>query len=170
MHGIGGSTLRGGQTVFHGLRMWGQLFRAAVFFAAFTTVAVPAWTLWHRTTGAEWYAAGMVTLAEAKLVARLRPGLGPGGPLRGRHAARAPHPRHRRLGPGVRRRASGSRPRCSRAPGSARMSGAGLIGLFLVVFWYRGAQLGRQKRIRGAEMVTAGELRRRRAGPPTSAR
>ena len=68
MRGIGGSTLRGGQTVFHGIRMWGQLFRAAVFFAAFTTVAVPAWTLWHRTTGAEWYAAGMVSLAEVKLV------------------------------------------------------------------------------------------------------
>ena len=68
MRGIGGSTLRGGQTVFHAIRMWGQLFRAAVFFAAFTTVAVPAWTLWHRTTGAEWYAAGMVSLAEVKLV------------------------------------------------------------------------------------------------------
>ena len=68
MRGIGGSTLRGGQTVFHGLRMWGQLFRAAMLFAAFTTVAVPAWTLWHRTTGAEWYAAGMATLAEVKLV------------------------------------------------------------------------------------------------------
>ena len=68
MRGIGGSTLRGGQTVFHGLRMWGQLFRAAMFLAALTTVAVPAWTLWHRTTGAEWYAAGMVTLAEIKLV------------------------------------------------------------------------------------------------------
>ena len=68
MRGIGGSTLRGGQTVFHAIRMWGQLFRAAMLFAAFTTVAVPAWTLWHRTTGAEWYAAGMVTLSEAKLV------------------------------------------------------------------------------------------------------
>ena len=67
MRGIGGSTLRGGQTVFHGIRMWGQLFRAAMLFAAFTTVAVPAWTLWHSTTGAEWYAAGMATLAEAKL-------------------------------------------------------------------------------------------------------
>ena len=45
--------------------------------------------------------------------------------------------------------------------GLGAASGAGLIGLFLVVFWWRGAQLGRQKRIRGAEMVTAGELRRR---------
>ena len=30
-----------------------------------------------------------------------------------------------------------------------------------MVFWVRGAQLGRQKRIRGAEMVTARELRSR---------
>ena len=47
MRGIGGSTLRGGQTVFHAIRMWGQLFRAAMLFAAFMTVAVPAWTLWR---------------------------------------------------------------------------------------------------------------------------
>ena len=47
MRGIGGSTLRGGQTVFHGIRMWGQLFQAAMLFAAFMTVAVPAWTLWN---------------------------------------------------------------------------------------------------------------------------
>ena len=76
MRGIGGSTLRGGQTVFHSIRMWGQLFRAAMLFAAFTTVAVPAWTLWHRTTGAEWYAAGMVTLAEVKLTLGYEPDSG----------------------------------------------------------------------------------------------
>ena len=49
MRGIGGSTLRGGQTVFHGLRMWGQLFKAAMMLAAFMAVAVPAWTLWRST-------------------------------------------------------------------------------------------------------------------------
>ena len=41
------------------------------------------------------------------------------------------------------------------------MAGGGLIVLFRIVFWWRGAQLGRKKRIRGAEMVTATELRRR---------
>ena len=40
-------------------------------------------------------------------------------------------------------------------------AGAGVIVLFLGWFWYRGVQLGRRKRIRGAELVTAGELRRR---------
>ena len=39
--------------------------------------------------------------------------------------------------------------------------GAGIIALFLAWFWYRGVQLSRRKRIRGAELVTAGELRRR---------
>ncbi len=44
--------------------------------------------------------------------------------------------------------------------GLGAASGAGLIVLFLAAFWWRSAQLGRQKRIRGAEMVTAAELRR----------
>ncbi len=160
MRGIGGSTLRGGQTVFHGLRMWGQLFRAAMFLAAFTTVAVPAWTLWHRTDGAEWYAAGMVTLAEVKLVLGYDPESG----------------QEIRFDDGTRRvlfirdiaasvpaRAARERIRdetfASAWLGAA--AGAGLIVLFLAVFWVRGAQLGRQRRIRGAEMVTAAELRRR---------
>ena len=44
-----------------------------MLFAAFMTVAVPAWNLWNRTTGAEWYAAGMFTLAEFKLTVATRP-------------------------------------------------------------------------------------------------
>ncbi|MCY4479265.1 MAG: hypothetical protein OXB97_05175, partial [Rhodospirillales bacterium] len=76
MRGLGGSTLRGGQTVFHSLRMWGQLFQAAMFLSAFMVVAVPAWTLWRSTAGAEWYAAGMVTLAEVKLVLGYEPDSG----------------------------------------------------------------------------------------------
>ncbi len=160
MRGIGGSTLRGGQTVFHAIRMWGQLFRAAMLFAAFTTVAVPAWTLWHRTDGAEWYAAGMVTLAEVQLALGYSPETG----------------QEVRFADGTRRvlfirdiaaslPARAARERiademfASAAMGA--MAGAGLIALFLVAFWLRGAQLGRQKRIRGAEMVTARELRRR---------
>ena len=42
--------------------------------------------------------------------------------------------------------------------GLGAAAGAGLIALFLVVLWYRGAQLGRQKCVRGAEMVTAADL------------
>ena len=76
MRRFGGTTLRGGQTVFHGIRMWAQLFQAAVMLAAFMAVAVPAWNLWRSTTGAEWYAAGMYTLAEAKLALGYDPASG----------------------------------------------------------------------------------------------
>ncbi|MCY3670860.1 MAG: type IV secretion system DNA-binding domain-containing protein [Alphaproteobacteria bacterium] len=160
MPGIGSSTLRGGQTVFHGIRMWGQLFQAALLFAAFTTVAVPAWTLWHRTSGAEWYAAGMVTLAEAKLTLGYDPDSG----------------QEIRFEDGTRRVLRISDIAASAPAREARerirdemfasawlglQAGAGLIALFLVAFRIRGARLGRRRRIRGAEMVTAGELRRR---------
>ncbi len=164
MRGIGGSTLRGGQTVFHGIRMWGQLFQAALLFAAFTTVAVPAWTLWQRTTGAEWYAAGMVTLAEAKLVLGYDPDSGQ--EVRFEDGTRRVL-RIRDIAASVPAREARERIRAETfaSAGLGAIAGAGLIGLFLVVFWYRGARLGRQKRIRGAEMVTAGELRRRVQAP-----
>ncbi len=164
MHGIGGSTLRGGQTVFHGLRMWGQLFRAAMLFAAFTTVAVPAWTLWEHTTGAEWYAAGMVSLAEVKLVLGYDPDSGQ--EIRFEDGTRRVL-RIRDIAASVPAREARERIRDEMfaSAGLGLVAGGGLIGLFLVVFWYRGVQLGRQKRIRGAEMVSAGELRRRLQSP-----
>ena len=160
MRGIGGSTLRGGQTVFHGLRMWGQLFRAAMFLAAVTTVAVPAWTLWHRTDGAEWYAAGMVTLAEVKLTLGYDPESGQ--EIRFEDGTRRVMS-IRDIAASVPARAARERIRDEMFASAwlGAGAGAGLIGLFLAVFWVRGAQLGRQKRIRGAEMVTAAELRRR---------
>ncbi len=160
MRGIGGSTLRGGQTVFHGIRMWGQLFQAAMFLSAFMTVAVPAWTLWQRTTGAEWYAAGMVSLAEVKLVLGYDPDSGQ--EIRFEDGTRRAL-RIRDIAASVPAREARERIKAEMfaSAGLGAAAGAGLIGLFLIVFWWRGAALGRQKRIRGAEMVTAGELRRR---------
>ena len=164
MRGIGGSTLRGGQTVFHGIRMWGQLFQAAMLFAAFMTVAVPAWNLWRSTTGAEWYAAGMVSLAEAKLVLGYNPDSGQ--EIRFEDGTRRVL-RIRDIAVSVPAREARERIRDEMfaSAGLGLVAGGGLIGLFLVVFWYRGVQLGRQKRIRGAEMVTSGELRRRLQSP-----
>ena len=164
MRGIGGSTLRGGQTVFHGIRMWGQLFQAAMLFAAFMTVAVPAWTLWNRTTGAEWYAAGMVTLAETKLVL----GYDPDSGQEVRFADGTRHVlRIRDVAASLPALEARERIKAEMfaSAGLGAAAGGGLIALFLVVFWYRGARLGRQKRIRGAEMVTAAELRRRLQSP-----
>ena len=76
MRGVGGTTLRGGQTVFHGIRMWGQLLQAGMMLGALIVVAVPAWNLWHTTTGADWYAAGILTLAEVKLAIGYQPDSG----------------------------------------------------------------------------------------------
>ena len=160
MRGFGGSTLRGGQTVFHSIRMWGQLFRVAMLFAAFMTVAVPAWNLWNRTSGAEWYAAGMFTLAEFKLTVGYEPDSGQEirfsdgttGVMKLRDiVASVPAWRARER----------IKAEMFRSAWLGARVGAGMIVLFLVVFWYRGAQLGRQRRIRGAELVTAGELRKR---------
>ena len=160
MRGFGGSTLRGGQTVFHSIRMWGQLFQAAMLFAAFMTVAVPAWNLWNRTTGAEWYAAGMFTLAEFKLTVGYAPDSGQeirfadgtAGVMKIRDIV-ASMPAWR-----ARERIKAE---MFRSAWLGAKVGAGIIALFLVWFWYRGVQLSRRKRIRGAELVTAGELRRR---------
>ena len=164
MRGIGGSTLRGGQTVFHGLRMWGQLLRAALFLSALSVVAVPAWTVWRSTSGAELYAVGMVTLAEVKLAIGYRPDSG----------------QEVRLSDGT-RRALRIRDIAASVPAlqarqrildtilsGARlggMAGAGMVLLFLAAFWWRGVRLGRLRRIRGAEMVTAAQLRRRVTPP-----
>ena len=160
MRGLGGSTLRGGQTVFHGLRMWGQLVQAAMMLAAFMVVAVPAWNLWRSTTGAEWYAAGMYTLAEVKLVLGYEAESG--------QEIRFPDGTRRVLT--IREIASSVPAREARERIKAEMfasawlgakAGLGVIALFLAWFWYRGVQLSRRRRIRGAELVTAGELRRR---------
>ena len=164
MRGIGGSTLRGGQTVFHGIRMWGQLFQAAMLFAAFMTVAVPAWNLWRSTTGAEWYAASMVTLAEIKLTL----GYDPDSGQEVRFADGTRHVlRIRDVAASLPALEARERIKAEMfaSAGLGAAAGGGLIALFLVVFWYRGAKLGRQKRIRGAEMVTASELRRRLQSP-----
>ena len=160
MRGLGGSTLRGGQTVFHGLRMWGQLVQAAMMLAAFMVVAVPAWNLWRTTSGAEWYAAGMVTLAEVKLVLGYEPDSG--------QEIRFPDGTRRVLT--IRDIASSVPAWEARERIKAEMfasawlgakAGLGVIAVFLAWFWYRGVQLSRRRRIRGAELVTAGELRRR---------
>ena len=160
MRGLGGSTLRGGQTVFHGLRMWGQLVQAAMMLSAFMVVALPAWNLWRTTSGAEWYAAGMYTLAEVKLVLGYEPGTG--------QEIRFPDGTRRVLT--IREIASSAPAWEARERIKAEMfasailgaeAGLGVIALFLAWFWYCGVQLSRRRRIRGAELVTAGELRRR---------
>ena len=160
MRTVGSSTLRGGQTVFHGLRMWGQLLRAAVFLSAFAIVAVPGWHIWRHTTGYEWYAAGIVTVAEAKIgigyretaMQEVRMADGSTAVISVRELARSP-------------RARAVRDRLKAEVFASAWLGAKasvvVIALFLALFWYRGWQLHRGRRVRGAELATARQLRRR---------
>ena len=160
MRVIGGSTLRGGQTVFHGLHMWGQLVRAALLLAAFLVVAVPAWRVWQNTSGYDWYAALMVTVAEAKL--------GIGYAPDSQQTIRQPDGREVVL----------PLPRIASSPTALAIrenlkneifagaifgakTAAGAMLLLLALFWFRGRQLGQNRRIRGAELATARELKRR---------
>ena len=160
MRTVGSSTLRGGQTVFHGLRMWGQLLRAGVFLSAFAIVAVPAWHVWHHTTGYEWYAAGIVTVAEAKVafgyredaMQEVRLADGSTVVLSVRELARSPRAR------AVRDRLKGEVFASAFVGAKASLV---VIALFLALFWYRGWQLHRGRRVRGAELATARQLRRR---------
>ena len=166
MKSMGSSTLRGGQTLFHAVRMWSQLFKAALMTAALMVVAVPAWNAWRHGSGAEWYAAGMVTLAETKLALGYSPDSGQ--EIRRRDGTRA---------------VLAIRDIAASAPALAvreRLKhevfagaflgvkiGAGTIAAFLALFWYRGLQINRKRRLRGAELVTARELRRRVEPPHT---
>ncbi len=157
MRTVGSSTLRGGQTVLHGIRMWTQMFQAGLFIAALTVVAVPAVKLWNTTTGYDWYVSAMVTVAEAKLAIGYRPTSG--------QKIREPT--------GERRVATIRTIATSRPARAVRerilndiYSGAwlglksaiGIILSLLVLFRIRGLQLKKRKRLRGAELVTAREL------------
>ena len=160
MMGMGNNTLRGSQTFFHGLRMWAQMFRVALFVAAAAVVAVPCWNVYRNTTGYEWYAAGMYTLAKAKLTI---------GYARGSlQEVDDPHGVPKVLTLGylatwrwaweVRERL---RDEIYAGAFLGLQAGLGGIAVFLAAFWVRGRGLTRKRRIRGAELATARQLRRR---------
>ncbi len=158
MRTVGSSTLRGGQTVFHGLRMWGQLLRAGAFLAAFSVVAVPAWFVREHTTGYQWYAAAMVTVAEAKLALGYR--------ATSRQEVRQPDGTI--VVSAIPDIAAAPRARAMRENLKDVVFAGALLGakaaaaamaLFLVLFWIRGRQLEARRRIRGAELATARQLR-----------
>ncbi len=160
MRTVGSNTLRGGQTVFHGLRMWGQLLQAGMFLAAIAVVAFPAWNVARQSDGYEWYAALMVTVAEAKLVlgyeetsgqeVRMRDGRYEVMSIRDLAASTEALRTRERL-----------RDRVFASAFVGAQASAAAIGLFLALFWIRGRQLNRAKWLRGAELASVGELARR---------
>ena len=157
---FGGSTLRGGQTVFHGLHMWSQLLRAALLVAAVGIVVTTAWRVWDRTAGYEWYAAMIVTVAEAKLGLGYRSDASQTVRQRDGGEVVLTLPEIAASPQALAMREKLKREVFAGVAFGARLS-AGAIALLLVLFWLRGRQLGRNRRIRGAELATVGELQRR---------
>ena len=64
---FGNATLRGGQTLLHDARMWGQLVRWGMLGLVLSVVLTPAVSLFTTTSAHEWRVMGMGTLAEFKL-------------------------------------------------------------------------------------------------------
>ena len=75
MRAWGDDTVRGGQTVFHGLRMWSQLVRVVLLVIVGLVVAVPGFSLWRSTTGDDWYGVGMVDARRNQTRLRLSTGV-----------------------------------------------------------------------------------------------
>ena len=123
-------------------------------------IAASAWNVWRNTTGYEWYAAAMVTVAEAKL--------GIGYERTSRQKVRLPDDRvvvsyisdiaSSPLALAIREHILDEIHDGAWLGGRI---GAGAEVLYFVFFWLRGRHLGRKRRIRGGELVTARQLRRR---------
>ena len=160
MSTVGSHTLRGGQTVFHGLRMWGQLLRAGMFFAALAVVAFPVWHVARDSDGYDWYAALMVTVAEAKLVLGYEETSGQEVRMRdGRYEIMSI--RDLAASTDALRVRERLRDRVFASALVGAQASAGAIAVFLLLFWIRGRQLNRAKWLRGAELASVGELARR---------
>ena len=160
MTSLGDDTVRGGQTVFHGIRMWTQLVRVGVLLVAGLTAAIPLVQLWRNHFGYDIYAVSMLTLAEVKLAmgygedSGLEVRLENGDVVVARIADVARYAPWRAL------REEMADTLLSGAWLGARL-GAGIVVAMLGWFRWRGSRLKRRRRVRGAELVTAKELRGR---------
>ncbi len=157
---FGNATLRGGQTLAHDVHMWGQLVRWGILTIALMVVLVPSVALFHTTTAHEWRLVGTGTLAQAKLALGYS-----------RHSLQAYEWREGKTTL-LRIVDIANDPRIERIRRRLLHTvyskawlglwiGTGGMALCAVLFSVRGRRLDRARRVRGAEMATARELRRR---------
>ncbi len=157
---FGNATLRVGQTLAHDVHMWGQLVRWGILGIALMVVLVPSVALFHTTTAHEWRLVGTGTLAQAKLALGYQ-----------RHSLQAYEWREGKTTL-LRIVDIANDPRIDRI--RRRMLhtiyskawlglwiGTGGMALCAALFHVRGRRLDRARRVRGAEMATARDLRRR---------
>ncbi len=157
---FGNATLRGGQTLLHDARMWGQLARWGIAGLVLAIVLTPAVSIFTTTSAHEWRVLGLGTLAEAKLAigyshdSGQRYEWGDGVQVIESISLIASDPRIER----VRRRLL-----TAIHAGAWRGLWLGLscVAAFVIVFWLLGRRMARARRIRGAEMTKAQALGRR---------
>ena len=157
MSRLGDDTVRGGQTVFHGIRMWSQLFRVGVLVIAGLTLAVPFVQLWKNHFGYDIYAASMLTLAEVKLAMGYGDDAGQEVRLENGDTVVAAIADIAVYRPWRELRQQMSDTLASGMWLGAKI-GTGIVLAMLVWFRWRGSRLKRSKRLRGAELVTARQL------------
>ena len=157
---IGNATLRGGQTLLHDARMWGQLARWGILGLVLSIVLTPAVSLFTTTSAHEWRVMGLGTLAEFKLGLKYDPDSRQayewheGERTIERIAVIAADPRVE----GIRRRMLDT---LYEMAWLGLWLGLGGIVLFALFFWILGRRMARAHRVRGAEMTSAQALARR---------
>ncbi|MDE0355902.1 MAG: type IV secretion system DNA-binding domain-containing protein [Deltaproteobacteria bacterium] len=157
---FGKATLRGGQTLLHDVHMWGQLVRWQIMGLVLVVVIFPAAALYRSTTAYDWRLVGTGTLAELKLSIGYSPRSGQMHEWR--EGRKTPTPivdivadpriewlRKRMLATVYAKAWAGAG------------WGAGGVAVSTLGFWLLGRRLGRTRRVRGAELATARQLRRR---------
>ncbi len=164
MTGAGGDTGRGVRAAARGLRTWRKLLGMVLAAALIGAASAATWKAARTTTAHQWYAVGMLTLSETLIAS----GLNPRRPKEIRHpngrtetvtlGAIARHPPLLAL----RKRMIDD------LLGAALIGlgiGAGLAVAVLAALHYAGGRLKRGRRLRGGELVSASQLRRRVASP-----
>ena len=157
---IGNATLRGGQTLLHDARMWGQLARWGILGLVLSTVLTPAVSLFTTTSAHEWRVIGLGTLAEFKLGLKYDPDSRQAYEWRAGERALerisliASDPRIER----IRRRMLDT---VHKKAWLGLWLGLAGIALFALIFWFLGRRMARAHRVRGAEMTSAQALARR---------
>ena len=162
--GVGGHTGRGYRAAARGLRTWWRMLCLAVALSLIGAAGAAGWKTWRATTSYEWYSVGMLALAETLIHA----GVSPHRSKDVRHSDGRTYTvtlgaiaNHEPL-LGLRRRMIGE---LLDAALLGFGTAAGIVIATLAALRYMGGRLKRGRRLRGGELVSARQLRRRTAPP-----
>ena len=162
--GVGGHTGRGYRAAARGMRTWWRMLCLAVALSLIGAAGAAGWKTWRATTSYEWYSVGMLALAETLIHA----GVSPHRSKDVRHSDGRTYTvtlgaiaNHEPLLALRRRMIAELLDAALLGFGTA----AGIVVAALAALRYTGGKLKRGRRLRGGELVSARQLRRRTAPP-----